>query len=132
MNNGSGSKPKKTPAKKKRQSRRKLTNDKDKQTELDGNKRENQDKKTGRFLPGNKAAEGKGGTRSKMKWNNEFRNCATSEDIRACYNKLKEMALDGDLVAMGMLLDRLLGKPDTHTDITLEHSMDFNIDETFL
>ncbi len=67
----------------------------------------------GRFQKGNK--EGKGNPYSKAV--NRFRTAlfeaVTPEDLKKIVGTLKEQALNGDLKAITILLDRLLGAPVT-------------------
>lgn len=83
----------------------------------------NNDKKTGRFTPGNKAAKGNPYTRKAAEFRKAMYNSVTTEDVAAIIQTLKAEALSGDLKAINILLDRLLGPATIGLDLLerLEH-----------
>ncbi len=68
----------------------------------------------GRFLPGNRAAVGRGNPHADRvhAWRNALAATVTGDDLRAVIAKLVERAKAGERWAVCELLDRCLGKPD--------------------
>ena len=77
----------------------------------------NHDEKTGRFTKGNKAARGNPYTRKAAAMRKALYNSVTAADITRIVDTLKEQAIAGDLKAITLLLDRLLGTAGTGIDL---------------
>ena len=69
----------------------------------------------GRFTKGNKCARGRRVTDLRR----ALLAAVSPEDMRQIAEKLAEMAKSGDLVAAGLLFDRVLGKPMTTQETEL-------------
>jgi tetrahydromethanopterin S-methyltransferase subunit H len=77
----------------------------------------NNDAKTGRFTAGNKAARGNPYTRKAAAMRKALYNSVTADDMRRIVDVLKEQALAGDLKAITVLFDRILGTAQTGIDL---------------
>lgn len=77
----------------------------------------NNDTKTGRFTAGNKAAKGNPYTKKAAELRKALYNSVTAEDIQQIVDSLKAQAIAGDLKAISLLLDRLLGTIATGIDV---------------
>lgn len=77
----------------------------------------NNDTKTGRFTAGNKAAKGNPYTKKAAALRKALYNSVTAEDIQQIVDSLKAQAISGDLKAISLLLDRLLGSIATGIDV---------------
>lgn len=77
----------------------------------------NNDAKTGRFTAGNKAAKGNPYTKKAAELRKALYTSVTAQDIKRIVDNLKEQALSGDLKAISLLFDRLLGTIATGIDI---------------
>ena len=77
----------------------------------------NNDKKTGRFTKGNTAAKGNPYTRKAAQMRKALYNSVTAADITRIVETLKAQAIAGDLKAITLLLDRLLGAAGTGIDL---------------
>ena len=77
----------------------------------------NHDKKTGRFTAGNKAARGNPYTRKAAAIRKALYSSVTADDIRQIVATLKAQAISGDLKAITVLFDRILGTPQTGIDL---------------
>ena len=75
------------------------------------------DTKTGRFTPGNKAAKGNPYTKKAAELRKALYTSVTAQDIKRIVDNLKEQALAGDLKAISLLFDRLLGTIATGIDV---------------
>ena len=75
------------------------------------------DKKTGRFTKGNTAAKGNPYTKKAAELRRALYSSVTAGDVQSIVDKLKEQAKSGDLKAISLLLDRLLGSIATGIDI---------------
>lgn len=75
------------------------------------------DMKTGRFTPGNKAAKGNPYTKKAAELRKALYTSVTAQDIKRIVDNLKEQALAGDLKAISLLFDRLLGTIATGIDV---------------
>ena len=75
------------------------------------------DTKTGRFTPGNKAAKGNPYTKKAAELRKALYTSVTTQDIKRIVENLKEQALAGDLKAISLLFDRLLGTIATGIDV---------------
>lgn len=75
------------------------------------------DTKTGRFTPGNKAAKGNPYTKKAAELRKALYTAVTAQDIKRIVENLKEQALAGDLKAISLLFDRLLGTIATGIDV---------------
>ena len=71
----------------------------------------------GQFTKGNRAAKGNPYTRKAAELRRALYNSVTAEDIQSIVDTLKTQALAGDLKAISLLLDRLLGSIATGIDI---------------
>ena len=81
------------------------------------NAMEGRDPTTGRFVPGWRGGPGRG--RGRMTALQEaLRDAVEPEDIAAIARKLLHMALDGDVAAARLLLDRTLGLP--HASVSVD------------
>lgn len=78
---------------------------------------QNNDAKTGRFTKGNKAAAGNPYTKKAAELRRALYSSITTQDIKNIVANLKEQALAGDLKAISLLLDRLLGTIATGIDV---------------
>lgn len=95
---------------------------------------ENHDEKNGRFTAGNKAAKGNPYTRKAAAMRKALYASVSADDIRRIVDTLKEQAIAGDLKAITILLDRLLGTAGTGIDLlerleTLEAMLDNTNDD---
>lgn len=63
----------------------------------------------GRFTAGNKAAQGNPYSRKAAAYRQALYSCVTAKDIKDVINELKEQAKAGNLKAIALFLDRLLG-----------------------
>ena len=70
----------------------------------------------GRFLPGNKAAQGYPVNRKAQQLRGALMRAVTAGDVREVVKKLVDQAKGGDTTAARLLLDRLLG-PAVAADI---------------
>lgn len=77
----------------------------------------NNDTKTGRFTPGNKAAAGNPYSKKAAELRKALYTAVTAQDIKRIVENLKEQALAGDLKAISLLFDRLLGTIATGIDV---------------
>lgn len=75
------------------------------------------DTKTGRFTPGNKAAKGNPYTKKAAALRKALYNSVTAQDIQRIVDSLKAQAIAGDLKAISLLLDRILGSIATGIDV---------------
>mgnify|MGYP003294739890 CR=1 FL=1 len=75
------------------------------------------DKKTGRFTAGNKAAKGNPYVKKAAEFRKALYTAVTAQDIKRIVDKLKAQAMAGDLKAISLLLDRLLGSIATGIDV---------------
>lgn len=71
----------------------------------------------GKFVPGNKAAKGNPYTRKAAAMRKAMYNAVSAEDMRRIVGQLKSQALAGDLKAITLLLDRMLGTAQTGLDL---------------
>ena len=71
----------------------------------------------GRFIAGNKAAKGNPYTRKAAAMRRALYNSVSAEDIRRIVATLKRQAAAGNLKAITILLDRLLGSAGTGIDL---------------
>lgn len=71
----------------------------------------------GRFIAGNKAAKGNPYTRKAAAMRRALYNSVSAEDIRRIVATLKRQATAGNLKAITILLDRLLGSAGTGIDL---------------
>ena len=76
----------------------------------------NQDK-NGRFTKGNKAAKGNPYTRKAAAFRKALYNSVTAADIAAIVQTLKAEAVSGDMKAITILLDRILGPAQIGLDL---------------
>ncbi len=65
----------------------------------------------GKFTRGNTLGTGNPRAKHHAELRKAFRDCGTEDDVRAFYAKLRELALDGDVTALKLLLDHLIGRP---------------------
>lgn len=70
----------------------------------------------GRFQAGNRAGKGNPYIQRVAALRKALYECVTPEDMRALIDVLKKKALDGDVKAITLLLDRLLG-PSVALDV---------------
>lgn len=70
----------------------------------------------GRFQKGNHAGKGNPYFQRVASLRKELYNCVSPKDMRALIDVLKKKALDGDVKAITLLLDRLLG-PSVALDV---------------
>ena len=75
------------------------------------------DTKTGQFTAGNKAAKGNPYTKKAAALRKALYNSVTAQDIQQIVDSLKAQAMAGDLKAISLLLDRLLGSIATGIDV---------------
>ena len=75
------------------------------------------DTKTGRFTAGNKAAKGNPYTKKAAALRKALYNSVTAQDIQRIVDSLKAQAIAGDLKAISLLLDRILGSIATGIDV---------------
>ena len=73
--------------------------------------------KNGRFTKGNKAAAGNPYTRKAAAMRKALYNAITSEDIKRIVTTLKEQAIAGDLKAIALLFERVLGTAQAGIDL---------------
>lgn len=71
----------------------------------------------GRFIAGNKAAKGNPYARKAAAMRRALYNSVSAEDIRRIVATLKRQAAAGNLKAITILLDRLLGSAGTGIDL---------------
>lgn len=65
-------------------------------------------------------ARAKAAPRGENKLKKLFKEYAEAEDVKALFDKLKEMAIAGDLDAIKTLLSYLIGKPKETIDMNVE------------
>ena len=68
-------------------------------------------------------ARAKASPRGENKLKKLFKEYADADDIKALFDKLREMALAGEMDAMKTMLAYLIGKPKETKDITLDASI---------
>lgn len=73
--------------------------------------------KNGRFTKGNTAARGNPYTKKAAAMRKALYSSVTTQDIQRIVDKLKSQALNGDLRAITLLFDRLLGTITTGIDV---------------
>lgn len=73
--------------------------------------------KNGQFTKGNKAARGNPYTKKAAALRKALYNSVTTQDIQQIVDNLKAQAIAGDLKAISLLLDRLLGSIATGIDV---------------
>lgn len=78
---------------------------------------ENHDEKNGRFTVGNKAARGNPYTRKAAAMRKAMYNSVSADDIQQIVGTLKKQAISGNLKAITVLLDRILGTAQTGIDL---------------
>lgn len=78
--------------------------------------RENRDKR-GRFTAGNKAAKGNPYARKAAEMRSALYSSVSREDVCRIAAALKKQAIKGDLKAISLLLDRLLGPAQVGIDL---------------
>lgn len=73
--------------------------------------------KNGRFTKGNKAAAGNPYTRKAAAMRKALYTAITADDIKRIIGALKAQAIAGDLKAIALLFDRVLGTAQTGIDL---------------
>lgn len=73
--------------------------------------------KNGRFTKGNKAAAGHTYCDTVAEMRKALYTAVSADDIRKIVEALKDQAIGGDLKAISLLLDRLLGTAQTGIDL---------------
>lgn len=73
--------------------------------------------KNGQFVKGNKAAKGNPYTKKAAELRKALYTSVTTQDIKNIVANLKAQAMAGDLKAISLLLDRLLGTIATGIDV---------------
>lgn len=73
--------------------------------------------KGGRFTKGNKAARGNPYTRKAAAMRKALYTAITADDIKRIVDTLKEQAIAGDLKAIALLFDRVLGTAQAGIDL---------------
>lgn len=78
------------------------------------------DPETGKFVKGNKASKGHGRpTRAEsLEVLRKFNAAISDDDWARLITSLKQLAFDGNLKAMELLMDRVMGKPLQQVDLT--------------
>lgn len=73
--------------------------------------------KSGKFTKGNTAAAGNPYTKKAAELRKALYQSVTGKDIARIVEQLKQQAIDGDLKAISLLFDRLLGTPQMGIDL---------------
>ncbi|MFC1757220.1 hypothetical protein ACFL2H_00425 [Planctomycetota bacterium] len=83
---------------------------------------------SGRFATGNAGGPGNPHAKKVARLRSRMLNHVADDDFDAVVSKLIEMAKAGDLSAIKELLDRLLGRPDSKTQLDFEAIPDGELD----
>lgn len=78
----------------------------------------------GRFAPGNKYGRGNPNNLKAQQLRNTLLSAVTEDDLLKVTRKLIAMAKQGDLGAIRELLDRVLGKPTAHVELSATDARD--------
>ncbi len=72
----------------------------------------------GFFAPGNKHGRGNPHATHSAMLKRAFKACATEDDVKQYYAKLKDLALAGDVTALKLALEHTIGRPTQSVEIT--------------
>lgn len=75
----------------------------------------------GRFGPGNQCSAGRSSLAAELR--KAFTEAVTSDDIAAIARSLVKLAVDGDVAASKLVLDRVCGKPDGMPSIAIQNNV---------